>query len=268
MEIGTCSACHAVNVPGTLLCETCGAALVTIAVNQTTSKIPDAALRAATASAAASAAANSPIAAPIESAAMGVAFVTSDSAQDDGDQAEHTAPTVADPTVASVADLTAPATAMGMGAMSGTTAEAATALTDAPDSPASAIEPSTFALAAAPLVEAYLIAEDGYRVAIPAGDVIVVGREDARLGTRPDVDLNPAGGSAAGVSRRHCRLLRGAAAPAGSTATGPFSWQVEDLRSTNYTTLNGRVLQAHVPVPLRNGDNLRLGKLRLQFHTT
>jgi len=251
MEIGTCSACHTVNVPGTLLCENCGTALVTIAVNQTTSKIPDAALRAATASAAA----NSSIAAQLESA-------PTEDVREEEDQVERIAPTVADPPAATVAA----AAATGTGETSQTTGEAATALMDAPGSPGSAVEPAASAPLAAPLVEAYLIAEDGYRVDIPARDVIVVGREDARQGVRPDVDLNPAGGSAAGVSRRHCRLLRGSGASAGST--GPFSWQGEDLRSTNYTTLNGRVLQAHMPVPLRDGDKLRLGKLRLQFHTS
>ncbi len=251
MEIGTCSACHTVNVPGTLLCETCGTALVTIAVNQTTSKIPDAALRAATASAAA----NSSIAAQLESA-------PTEAVREEADQAERLAPTVADPPAATVAA----AAATGTEEAAQTTGEAATALMDAPRSPGSAAEPAASVAPSAPLVEAYLIAEDGYRVDIPAQDVIVVGREDARQGVRPDIDLNPAGASAAGVSRRHCRLLRGAGASAGST--GPFSWQVEDLRSTNYTTLNGRVLQAHVPVPLRDGDNLRLGKLRLQFHTS
>ncbi len=259
MEIGTCPACHTVNVPGTLLCETCGTALVTIAVNHTTSKIPDAALRAATASAALSGAANGPIATHIDSATVGVEAVTTGDVQEKQekrDQVQQSAPPVA-----------ATATTM-TGEMSQTTGEAATALMDAlgsPESPGSA-EPTTSTPPSAPMVEAYLIAEDGYRVAIPAGDVIVVGREDARLGVRPDVDLNPAGGSAAGVSRRHCRLLRGSGTS--TSATGPFSWQVEDLRSTNYTTLNGRVLQAHVPVPLRDGDNLRLGKLRLQFHTS
>ncbi len=102
---------------------------------------------------------------------------------------------------------------------------------------------------------ASLISETGRRLEIPAQDVVIVGREDMRSGIRPDVDLTLDGASAAGVSRRHCRLLRGA-----------DGWRVEDLMSTNYTVLNGKALPAHTPAPVRDGDELRLGKLRLRFH--
>jgi predicted component of type VI protein secretion system len=76
-----------------------------------------------------------------------------------------------------------------------------------------------------------------------------------RSGIRPDIDLTLDGAGAAGVSRRHCRLLRGI-----------DGWRVEDLMSTNYTVLNGKALPAHVPTLLHDGDELRLGKLRLRFH--
>lgn len=109
-------------------------------------------------------------------------------------------------------------------------------------------------VAAAPA--AYLSAESGRRVEVPQQDVVIVGREDMRSGIRPDVDLSLDGAAAAGVSRRHCRLLRQG-----------DGWLVEDLMSTNYTVLNGKPLQAHTPAPVANGDELRLGKLRLRFHT-
>jgi hypothetical protein len=103
----------------------------------------------------------------------------------------------------------------------------------------------------------YLISESGRRVDVPAQDVVIVGREDMRSGIRPDVDLTLDGASAAGISRRHCRLLRQAE-----------GWYVEDLMSTNYTVLNGKPLRAHVPMRVIHGDELRLGKLRLRFYET
>ena len=103
----------------------------------------------------------------------------------------------------------------------------------------------------------YLISDAGRRIDVPVQDVVIVGREDMRSGIRPDVDLTLDGASAAGISRRHCRLLH-----------QPEGWYVEDLMSTNYTVLNGKPLQAHVPVRVIHGDELRLGKLRLRFCET
>jgi pSer/pThr/pTyr-binding forkhead associated (FHA) protein len=103
----------------------------------------------------------------------------------------------------------------------------------------------------------YLISDAGRRIDVPAQDVVIIGREDMRSGIRPDVDLTLDGASAAGISRRHCRLLH-----------QPEGWYVEDLMSTNYTVLNGKPLRAHAPVRLIHGDELRLGKLRLRFYET
>ncbi len=102
----------------------------------------------------------------------------------------------------------------------------------------------------------YFTTDAGRRHIVPAQDVAIVGREDMRSGIKPDIDLALDGGGAAGVSRRHCRLLR-----------RPDGWHVEDLMSTNYTVLNGKPLPAHTPIPLHDGDELRLGKLRLAFHS-
>ena len=111
--------------------------------------------------------------------------------------------------------------------------------------------------ATAAIAAVYLISDAGRRVDVPAQDVVIVGREDVRSGIRPDVDLTLDGASAAGISRRHCRLLH-----------QPEGWYVEDLMSTNYTVLNGTPLRAHVPVRVIHGDELRLGKLRLRFYET
>lgn len=109
---------------------------------------------------------------------------------------------------------------------------------------------------AAPAVgAAYLVSESGRRVDVPAQEIVIVGREDMRSGIRPDVDLTLDGASAAGVSRRHCRLLR-----------QEDGWYIEDLMSTNFTVLNGTPLTAHTPARLHDGDEVRVGKMRLHFH--
>ena len=107
------------------------------------------------------------------------------------------------------------------------------------------------------VIPAYIITESGRHLELPAKQVAIIGREDTRSGLRPDIDLTIDGASAAGVSRRHCRLL-----------FENDAWQIEDLMSTNHTFVNGIALEAHAPKVLRDGDDLRLGKLRLQFHHT
>ncbi len=108
--------------------------------------------------------------------------------------------------------------------------------------------------AASPSPTAYFIAESGYRAEAPLQDVAIVGRADARTGIKPDVDLSLVDASGSGVSRRHCRLLR--------TVGG---WLIEDLRSTNATVVNGQTLDPYTPVPIRDGDDVRLGRLHLRF---
>jgi len=101
---------------------------------------------------------------------------------------------------------------------------------------------------------AYFVAESGYRAEAPLQDVAIVGRADARTGIKPDVDLSLVDASSLGVSRRHCRLLR--------TVSG---WFIEDLRSTNATVLNGQTLDPYILTPIHDGDEVRLGRLRLRF---
>lgn len=138
-----------------------------------------------------------------------------------------------------------------------TAAEPAATAPENPFAPQPAQAPTGRAPAPNPAnaLGAYLIAESGRRLDVPAQEVVIVGREDMRSGIRPDVDLTLDGASAAGVSRRHCRLLR-----------QPDGWHVEDLMSTNYTVLNGKPLPAHTPTLLHDGDELRLGKMRLRFY--
>jgi len=85
-------------------------------------------------------------------------------------------------------------------------------------------------------------------------DEIVLGRADAHSPIVPDVDLTPYGATDQGVSRRHAVIRRGE-----DTLT------LIDLGSTNGTHLNGQRLIPHQPRVLRDGDEIRMGKLVLHI---
>ena len=82
-----------------------------------------------------------------------------------------------------------------------------------------------------------------------------IGRWDADGGIFPDVDLD-ADDPEAKVSRRHARIIR---------RNGQY--YVEDLGSTNGTFINrGRRLLPGDRHPLRDGDEIIVGKTFLRFH--
>jgi hypothetical protein len=100
-----------------------------------------------------------------------------------------------------------------------------------------------------------VITETGVRLAVFAADrPAVLGRADALSGIYPDVDLDPFGAEAAGVSRRHARL----------TDRDDHYW-LEDLNSVNLTYLNDQRLTPDRPVRLKDGDLIRLGRLLVTF---
>lgn len=112
---------------------------------------------------------------------------------------------------------------------------------------------------AAPQVEAILaLRESGVLLPLPKDKTdIIIGRSDAARSIYPDIDLAPHGGDAHGVSRRHARLI--------VEADGVY---LEDLNSTNFTFLNRRRLEPGQRYPLRNGDEIRLGLLALEYRET
>lgn len=119
----------------------------------------------------------------------------------------------------------------------------------APVAPAPAAPPpapARSALAPASL----LVRSSGATIALPAAAQVVVGRADPVSNFFPDLDLTPHGAVDGGVGRRHARLF---------VQGGQI--MVEDLDSTNGTFRNGARLAARQPVPLANGDELRLGNL-------
>lgn len=99
-----------------------------------------------------------------------------------------------------------------------------------------------------------VVADTGAEIPLPAGDEILVGREDPISGIFPDIDLTPHGGEEGGVSRKHVRIR---------ARNGVYT--VEDLNSTNFTFLNRQRLTPASPQPVGDGDELRLGRVRLVF---
>ncbi len=82
-----------------------------------------------------------------------------------------------------------------------------------------------------------------------------IGRWDADGGIFPDVDLD-ADDPEAKVSRRHARIMR-----------RKEQYLIEDLGSTNGTFINrGRRLLPGDRQPLRDGDEIIVGKTFLRFH--
>lgn len=78
----------------------------------------------------------------------------------------------------------------------------------------------------------------------------VLGRSDAASSQQPDVDLTPYGALEKGVSRIHAAITRSE-----DTLT------LVDLGSVNGTHLNGQRLIPDQPRVLRDGDEIRLGRL-------
>ena len=100
-----------------------------------------------------------------------------------------------------------------------------------------------------------LIASLKTSIPIPAGNrTIVIGREDPVSGIFPDIDLDPHGGHDAGVGRRHAQL---------TLQEGQV--YIEDLDSVNGTVVNKQKLLPRTPHPLKDGDEIRFGKLILVY---
>lgn len=83
-------------------------------------------------------------------------------------------------------------------------------------------------------------------------ETLVLGRRDPFTGELPDIDLEPYDALDQGVSRRHATIVRRGT-----------SLQIVDSGTPNGSFLNGQRLIPDQPRILRDGDQLRLGKLVL-----
>lgn len=90
---------------------------------------------------------------------------------------------------------------------------------------------------------------------LPIQKEVTIGRNDPQASRQPEINLEPHGGAEAGVSRFHSRLRH--------TAMG---WLLEDLNSTNGTSLNMAPIKAGEQHTLQNGDVIRCGRLMLVFY--
>ena len=84
------------------------------------------------------------------------------------------------------------------------------------------------------------------------GAEMIVGRFDVETNKAPEIDLTPFGADEKGLSRNHAVL---------TYQNG--SLKVADLNSANFTYLNGQKLLPRQPRLLRDGDEIRLGRMLL-----
>lgn len=100
-----------------------------------------------------------------------------------------------------------------------------------------------------------LTIQDGGRIELPLSKQVTLGRLDAGRAIFPDVDLTREDGMDMGVSRRHARILR-----------QEDQIFLEDLGSLNGTLLNAHRIATETPYPLKDGDQIQLGKLILTIN--
>lgn len=86
-------------------------------------------------------------------------------------------------------------------------------------------------------------------------DELVLGRVDLSSLVRPDVDLAPFGAIEKGVSRIHAAICR-----------NEDTLLLIDKESSNGTYLNGQRLLTDQPRVLRDGDEIRLGRLVMHIY--
>ncbi len=99
-----------------------------------------------------------------------------------------------------------------------------------------------------------IVVADNFIFDVPNKPEVLIGREDPLSDIYPDLDLTEHGGEEGGVSRMHAKLLNSGG-----------QWSLEDENSTNSTFLNRQKLAAKTPTPVKDGDEIRLGKVALRF---
>jgi pSer/pThr/pTyr-binding forkhead associated (FHA) protein len=102
------------------------------------------------------------------------------------------------------------------------------------------------------------IKTSGASITIPPGKTeVIIGREDPVSGIFPEIDLDPHGGHDGGVGRKHARLF-----------LQDSQLMIDDQDSVNGTLLNKQRLAPYQPYPVRDGDELRFGKIVVIYHAS
>ncbi|MFB0537912.1 MAG: FHA domain-containing protein [Anaerolineae bacterium] len=102
-----------------------------------------------------------------------------------------------------------------------------------------------------------VVVSTGHRISLPFEGELILGRIDLDLSFTPDVDLTSDTQGVHSISRRHAKI-----------AAFRGRHLIEDLGSTNGTTVNGRPLNQGQRVPLRPGDHVTLGLCELTYSQT
>jgi len=102
-----------------------------------------------------------------------------------------------------------------------------------------------------------VVESDSYVFDLTGKSEITIGREDAVSNIYPDVDLTSHGGEEGGVSRLHAKIYNQGA-----------QYMIEDQNSTNFTFVNKQKLAPKTPTPIKEGDEIRLGRVALLFKTS
>ncbi len=97
----------------------------------------------------------------------------------------------------------------------------------------------------------------GQTIAVPQKAEVTIGRADVASNSFPDIDLTPYGASPqTGVSRMHAKL------------SWQGAWMIEDLNSTNGTTVRGQKLVPRQKTPINTGETIIMGTLQLTFYAS
>jgi pSer/pThr/pTyr-binding forkhead associated (FHA) protein len=100
---------------------------------------------------------------------------------------------------------------------------------------------------------ALFLLNSGDVIHVSGGDDFTLGRSTKGQTIIPDIDLNPYNAYESGVSRLHANL----------NITGSEVF-IHDLGSANGTRLNGKRIDSHIEYPVKNGDILGFGQLKIQ----
>jgi len=126
---------------------------------------------------------------------------------------------------------------------------------EAPASPPAVQQPAPSLASVPPGVHAVFSTQEGGNQFTLISDRAAIGRFDPVTGMRPDVDLSAVDINRS-VSRHHARLVR----------QGSVYNLTEEVGALNGTFINGKRLTTGKPVPLRDGDEVGLGMVRMRFH--
>jgi two-component system chemotaxis response regulator CheY len=125
---------------------------------------------------------------------------------------------------------------------------------DMPDTePYRPVRAATGPLQPLPWVVEFRVVGTASTLQVQVKESMSLGRSDPANNIIASIDLGPYGGQTQGVSRQHAIIL-----------AQDNRMKVKDLGSVNGTRLNGYVLMPHQEYRLMHGDELEIGRMKLQ----